>query len=366
MKITLLIGCLTGGGAERVVCNLANHLAAHNHDVDVLIVANDITYKPNSNVNVISMSGESGTYFVPKTIINLWRLYKFNRYLRNQKRDLYVTFLPKLSIMLMQQGRFFKAPVVLAERSNPEKFCSRSKENDTNFLKYYSKADGYVFQTDDARSYYDKRGLNVSNSAVIPNAINEAFVLEPYTGEREKVIVSVGRLTKEKNFHILISAFAKIAPKFPEYKLRFYGQGKMLETLQELTKTLGIVNRVEFAGYVHNVSEVLRKTSLFVLSSEFEGMPNALSEAMALGLPCIATDCPVGGPRFLIEEEVNGLLVPVGDVDSMADAIERVLNNEELKEKLGQNARHISERLSSDKIYNMWEEFLVRTANNKK
>lgn len=146
MKITLLIGCLTGGGAERVVCNLANHLAAHNHDVDVLIVANDITYKPNSNVNVISMSGESGTYFVPKTIINLWRLYKFNRYLRNQKRDLYVTFLPKLSIMLMQQGRFFKAPVVLAERSNPEKFCSRSKENDTNFLKYYSKADGYVFR----------------------------------------------------------------------------------------------------------------------------------------------------------------------------------------------------------------------------
>ena len=163
------------------------------------------------------------------------------------------------------------------------------------------------------------------------------FVKEPYIGKHEKEIVSVGRLNIPKNFPLLIRAFAKISEKHQDYILKIYGQGGLLESLKKLTRELGVEEKVEFPGYVNDIPKVLQKASLFVLSSHYEGMPNALAEAMSLGLPCISTDCPVGGPRFLINEEENGILVPVDDDDALADAIERVLNNEDLKEKLGKN-----------------------------
>ncbi len=364
MRITLLIGSLTGGGAERVVCHLANYLAKQQHIVEILTVSDKISYKPNDNVRVRNMYHESNSK-LPKKIINIIRLYRFNKYLRKENVDLYVTFLPELTQLLMRQKVFFKAPVVISERSDPYQYWEKGRNQLCVFKKCFSRGDGYVFQTEEARLYYSTNGIDTRNSIVIPNAINPDFVKEPYIGKHEKEIVSVGRLNIPKNFPLLIRAFAKISEKHQDYILKIYGQGGLLESLKKLTRELGVEKKVEFPGYVNDIPKALQKASLFVLSSHYEGMPNALAEAMSLGLPCISTDCPVGGPRFLINEEENGILVPVDDDDALADAIERVLNNEDLKEKLGKNARHISERLSSDKIYNMWEEFLVRTANNK-
>lgn len=223
MKITLLIGSLAGGGAERVVCNLANYLADKGHEITILTVSDKQTYKINANVRHVVLYGESDSK-LPHQIINIIRLYRMNRYFRKENVDVYLTFLPKLSSFILAQKRFIKCPVILAERADPNTFCNSSKKNKKIFEQYYPKADGYIFQTEDAREYYRTHGINVENSVVIPNAINPEFIRPLYQGERRKVIVGAGRLTIQKNFSLLINAFAEICNDFPEYKLEIYGE----------------------------------------------------------------------------------------------------------------------------------------------
>jgi glycosyltransferase involved in cell wall biosynthesis len=184
-------------------------------------------------------------------------------------------------------------------------------------MKYlYKKADGFVFQTEDAAKYFE--GIIKCDSKIIPNPINPKFIKEPYKGEREKNIVTVGRLESQKNQKMLIEAFGKIESKYPEYSLLIYGDGSKKEELQDLIKEKGLENKVILKGKIDDVENVIDKAKMFVLSSDYEGMPNALMEAMALGLPCISTDCPCGGPRYLMENGKSGLLVPVGNSDAMA------------------------------------------------
>lgn len=130
---------------------------------------------------------------------------------------------------------------------------------------------------------------------IIPNAINKEFITAEYSGPRNKQIVSSGRLTEQKNHALLIKAFAGITAKYPAYKLVIYGDGPLRKDLELLASNLGIADKVSFPGYTTEIRKKIERSSLFVLSSDFEGMPNALMEAMALGVPCISTDCKGGG-----------------------------------------------------------------------
>lgn len=357
MKITLLIGSLAGGGAERVVCNLANFLANKGHEVTVLTLSDKKTYDLNEKVKHEILYGESRSS-LPHALINAIRMVKMNRYLRKERPDVYVTFLPKLTKVLLMQKRFVKCPIVLTERNDPKTFCEASLANAKEFDKYYRLADGYVFQTSEARDYYKSRGINVENSAVISNAINPEFLREKYEGEREKIIVGAGRLTAQKNFPLLIKAFAKLHCKYPEHQLVIYGEGSLRGSLEELCANLGVSDNVHFPGRIANIGDKVKTSSVFVLSSDYEGMPNALMEAMALGSACVSTDCGGGGARFLIKDGENGLLVPQNDVDALANAIDRILSDKDLASRLGENARKIQQELSPDRIYGQWEEFL--------
>jgi glycosyltransferase involved in cell wall biosynthesis len=149
--------------------------------------------------------------------------------------------------------------------------------------------------------------------AIIPNPINPEFNVKPFSGKRRKIITSVGRLSEQKNQHVLIEAFSRIEKDFPDYELVIYGEGNLRETLENQIKTLKLENKVKLPGVKKNIKNEIYDCSLFVLPSLYEGMPNALMEAMALGLPVISTDCPCGGPRFLIHN-YNGLLVKVNNV----------------------------------------------------
>lgn len=357
MKITLLIGSLTGGGAERVVCNLANYLADKQHDITVLTVSDKQTYKINNNVKHIVLYGESNSR-LPHQIINVIRLYKMNRYFRKEDVDIYVTFLPKLTKFILAQKAIIKCPILLAERADPGTFCKASEKNRRMFEKYYKRANGYIFQTRDAQQYYEEHGINVKNSVVIPNAINEEFIRPYYEGERRKVIAGAGRLTEQKNFSLLIKAFAKVSGDYPEYILEIYGDGPLKDQLKNEAKELGVADKVKFLGYVDNLGDGIQDVSLFVLSSNFEGMPNALMEAMALGVPVISTDCPAGGSAYLIESEKNGILVPVGDLNKMTDALRYMLENSEMRNEMGKTARNICDKLNSEKVYGKWEDYI--------
>ena len=357
MKITLLIGSLAGGGAERVVCNLANYLADKGHEITVLTVSDKQTYKINDNVRHVVLYGESDSK-LPHQIINIIRLYRMNRYFRKENADVYITFLPKLTKFILAQRRFIKCPIILAERADPGTFCNKSEKNRKMFKKYYPHADGYIFQTEDARDYYKAQGIDVKNSVVIPNAINTEFIRPQYKGERRKAIVGAGRLTKQKNFSLLIRAFSEVSKKYPDYTLEIYGEGPLKSGLINEAQALGIAEKVKFQGYVKNLGDRIQDATLFVLSSDFEGMPNALMEAMALGLPVISTDCPAGGSKFLIKNKKNGLLVPTNDVNAMIDAISYILKNSKETKKMAQLAHNVGDELQFEKIYDKWTEFI--------
>lgn len=359
MKITLLIGSLAGGGAERVTCNLANYLARKGHDVTVLTLSDKKTYHLDSAVRHTVLFGESRTS-LPHAVVNVVRMIRMNRYLRKEQMDVYVTFLPKLTKVLLMQKSLVKCPVILTERNDPKTFCEESAKNEKEFDKYYHLADGYVFQTSNAMSYYASRGIDISKGTVISNAINPEFVREPYEGEREKVIIGAGRLTEQKNFPLLLKAFGKIHANHPDYQLVIYGEGRLRDELTALTEKLNISDKVQFPGRTDKLGDKLQCCSLFVLSSDYEGMPNALMEAMALGVPCVSTDCGGGGAKALIENEKNGLLVPAGDENALAEAMDRLLSDSEFAEKLGKGAHGIVDKFSAEKIYAQWEAYLLQ------
>ncbi len=352
MRITIFIGGLGGGGAERVCCNLANYLSDKNHDVTMLTMSDtkDV-YGLRSAVKKVALVSEGERK--NKILSNVLRYFRLRKYVKHTDCDCYVVMLPITICFLLHFRRLSKAPIIASERCNPYIFSSLKKTMVKHFAK---RADAWVFQTEDAAKWYE--GI-AKGSVVIPNAINPAFIRAPYGGEREKSIVAAGRLSEQKNFKLLIEAFSKIAPDFPEYDLKIFGKGPLEQDLRENAAEKGVDDRVNFMGYVDNMPEQLEKASLFVLSSDFEGMPNALMEAMALGLPCVSTDCPVGGPRFLIKDGENGLLVPVGDPEKMTEAMKSLLNDPEKAQIMGDNSREIANTLSPHEIYKKWESVIT-------
>ncbi len=360
MKITFFIGGLSGGGAERVTCNLASYLANRGHEIKVLTMSDDKpSYAIANKVQRIPLLVTSER----KNIIynSVLRLYRFIKHLRKSKVDAYVVMLPVTTIMLLRLRFLTKAKVIAAERVDPAQYPVKKQKQ----LKALArKADGWVFQTEEERNWYDESTGNASVK-IIPNAINLDFIRPAYTGVRRKVIVSAGRMSVQKNQELLVRAFATISNDFPDYLLVIYGEGEKRTTLTSIANEFGIKDKLQLPGYSINIGEEIKDASLFVLSSDFEGMPNALMEAMALGLPCISTDCDGGGAKFLIDNEKNGLLVPKGDAGALAAAMIRMLSDREFAEQCGQEAHKICELLAPEKIYGEWERFVKEIVNGK-
>lgn len=358
MNITIFIGGLSGGGAERVVCNLSNYLAGCGHKVEILTMSDDEpAYMLDSSVTRFSLM--NSTENLGKIQSVLVRIKRLISYLKKKNTDCYLVFLPVTIILLLLFKGLIKAPIIASERANPESY---SKYMKYLLKKLAKRTEGFVFQTNDAMQWYGDCTEKAA-SVVIPNAINEEFIGKKYEGERKKVIVAAGRMNAQKNFGLLIRSFANVAKDFPEYTLKIFGDGALLQTHKELAKSLGICDRVEFPGYVTNIGEQIKDASLFVLSSNYEGMPNALMEAMALGLPCVSTNCPCGGPEFLINDGENGLLVNVNDEKMMTDAIKKVLSDEKMAKQMGEKASEICETLAPEKIYGQWENFIKSVVN---
>lgn len=354
MKVTFFIGSLYGGGAERVTCNLASYLVQKGHQAEILTMSETKeSYELDERVctkSLLPLANRKNKIW--NTIVRFPRLWK---YMRISDSDVYVVMLPKTTILFLAFRWLTKAKVIAAERVDPAAYNHRIG----NALKRLAKrTDGFVFQTEDAKAWYGESVKDIK-TAVIPNAINPAFIRPPYQGEKRKVIAGAGRLNDQKNFSLLIRAFARIANDFPDYNLVIYGEGNKREELEELVKEMGLKDRVSLPGNIRNIADEMEKNSMFVLSSDFEGMPNALMEAMALGLPCISTDCPCGGPRFLIQNGENGVLVPVGDVEKMSEAMKTLLNDGDYSRVLADGARRIQTLLAPEEIYGRWERFIT-------
>lgn len=354
MRIVLFISALSGGGAERVVCNLANHLSKRGHNIEIMTMGSRMPAEELDTgiKEIVLLSNEEKSNVIKN---NIKRIVRLKQFMKKENVDAYVVMLPKLIQMMLFFAGTTNAPIIVSERADPSKY---SMQTQRGIRMLISRASGIVFQMEDASRWYAPYLSEQICKRIIPNAINPTFIRPPYTGKRERTVVAAGRLNQQKNFGLLIRAFAKNSKDFPEYRLIIYGQGEKLDELKKLASELEVDDKVDFPGYVENMAEHLEKASMFVLSSNYEGMPNALMEAMAVGVPCISTDCDGGGARFLIENGVNGLLVPKEDVDVMADAMKRIINEKELAEYISHNARKLQEELSAEKIYGQWEELI--------
>jgi glycosyltransferase involved in cell wall biosynthesis len=221
----------------------------------------------------------------------------------------------------------------------------------------YPLADGFVFQTAEAQRYFSKKIQK--RSTIIANPI-KANLPEPFEGERTDRVVALGRLEPQKNYPLLFRAFKRVAEKRDGLTLDIYGGGSQQENLAKLIAEMGMENKIFLRGISANVHDEVLDASAFVLSSDFEGMPNALMEAMAIGLPCISTDCPCGGPEFLIDNEVNGLLVPVKDEEALVNALERVLSDKNFSQRISENAVKLREECNLERIADKWLEFIEK------
>ena len=361
MRITIFSGGLSGGGTERVICNLSNYLCENGHKVEIITMSDDkASYTLNKDVNriVLLKTAERGTFVFNQAK----RVSRLVKYMKSNRTDLYLVMLPVTIIMLLSLHRFTKAPIVVAERADPNQLHVGLKI----LIKHLSKnADGFVFQTKDAMSWYGNRSSK-ENSIIIPNAISKD-VLDKirYADTRKKKIVAVGRMTEQKNFKMLIKAFKKVHEKHMDYHLVIYGEGPQRQQIVEMISQLGLEKAVSLPGYVTNIADSIYDAAVYVLSSNYEGIPNSLVEAMALGVPCIATDCPVGGPKSLIQNNINGILVSVGDINKMAYAINYLIENPIIANEIGKASRSISDTLSPNTIYKQWENYLVLMTKRK-
>lgn len=352
MVLTFFIGGLNSGGSERVLCNLANYLAEKGNEVEIVTMAESSSYTLHSKISrVVLLKDCERSNFVANTFKRYIRL---KRYVKKRKCDAYIVMLPITTILLLSLRRYIDAPIIASERAFPPIY--------SKFIRFMLKqiadrASGWVFQTPTVQSWYIPH-LSKSKSVVIPNAVNTAFIRQPFEGKREQTIVSIGRLVPQKRFDLLISAFGKVASKYPDLTLVIYGEGPIQAQLQSLSSSLGLQDRVKFPGYIDNVPEILEKSRLFVLASEFEGIPNVLIEAMSLGVPCISTDCDGGGARMLVKNGENGLLIPKNNLEALVNAMDEVLSDKEFSKKLANNAVRIRDEYAPEVIYRKWEDFI--------
>lgn len=315
-------------------------------------------YKLNDKVKLYGL--DEGK--ISKNIIvkNYRRVKKLHNIVNQINPNVIISFLPEPSYRILFLKLLNRKLKVIVSVRNDPKVEYRSIVNRCVMKILYPLADGFIFQTQEAKEYFSPKIQN--KSIIIPNPINEEFICEPYNKERKKIIVTVGRLEEQKNHKMLIEAFSKLPEQFNKYKLIIYGEGSLRNELTKQINTLGLENRVILMGEVDNIKEEIYKSSLFVLSSQYEGMPNALMEAMALGIPCISTDCPCGGPRFLINNNINGFLVKNKNSEEMTVKIQYLLDMDQAKTKdIINRAQEKINEIKPSKIYSMWLNFIKET-----
>lgn len=350
MKITIFISGVTGGGAEKVTCSIASYLVGKGHDIELLTMSDELpTYPLDCKVSRCCLLKESErkNFFVN----NILRLLRFVKYLVIRRPDVYLAMLPTNIITLLSMRFLTKSRIIAAERANPNSYKEKIQKK---LAKLADKADGWVFQTNEQQKWYMSH-VNMKRRLVIPNAINSDVIKQHFCGEREKIIVTAGRLTNQKNHTMLINAYAKIANKHKDYNLVIYGEGPNRIKLEEQIKKLKLNGRVFLPGYSSEVITNVSKSSLFVLSSDFEGMPNALMEAMAIGVPCISTDCPCGGPRDLLRGNAKWGLVPINDPICMANKIEEYLNGKITQDTI---TKELAEGFKPAIINSQWKNYV--------
>lgn len=351
-KIDIITRAMTSGGAERVIAQLANYFTEKDISCRIITTENgEVMYPLHEKIDIVAIGKKSNN----KVIDRILRYKTIRSVVQKNKPDVVLTMPEDTGIYAILALIGTGIPVYVSERNNP---WVMPDVKITRLLRKvaYPFTKGIIFQTQMAKSFFpqyiQKKGV------VLQNPVDATRIPEPYIGERRKVFAAVGRLEPQKNFPMLIRAFSEFHKREKDYKLVIYGEGRERINIENLIKELHLENFVSLPGRNKDVLNCINDCAAFILSSDYEGMPNALIEAMCMGMPVISTDCPSGGPREIIENEKNGLLIPVNDELRMTQAMFNIIKDGNSC-LLGQNAYKIGKHLMDASVFEDWKNVLI-------
>lgn len=357
-RIVFITNSIGFGGAEKMLTFIVNSLADRGHNCAIINLNNVPDYvnegqqKINDNVKLYNVvTDKTG---IKKRLENLRQIKAIAK---EFKAEIIIGFTGFPNMYASIIGKLLHIPSIMSERGDP--FITWSKSWADKILLYFiNNSKGGVFQTEGAMAYYGK-GLQ-KRGKVIPNPIflKGAVPVVPYE-KKEKTIVSVGRFdNQQKRLDVMLNAFSIFLKSHPEYILKLYGAGTDEAIIRQWCNELGIESDVKFMGLTTQPMVDIAGDGMFLITSDYEGISNALLEAMAVGLPCVSTDHSPGGARLLITHGENGLLAPIGDAEGLAKCMCEFAENPELAKKCGENAKDVVNRFNPEKIIDMWENYI--------
>lgn len=358
MHVAFLIHDLTAGGAERVLSALANNCVSAGHRVSIFTFANGrnkpfYPLHPAIHLYPLDVQNRSRSWFV-RLIAIVKRLVKLREETQRIKPDVFVSFidLSNISAILALMGTGI--PVIISERIDPNyhqiPFIFQCLRGLT-----YPLCTKLVMQTRGGASYFTRPRIQ-KKIVVIPNPVDRPPQYKDKTQQQSQKIITIGRLEHQKNHVFLIRAFARLVGRFPHMHLTIYGEGPLRPTLENLVKELHLQDHVSLPGLEKDIYGALTARDIFVFPSLYEGFPNALCEAMSVGLPVIASNC--SGNRDVVRDGIDGYLFPTDDGDALIDRMERLMAAPSTQASMGERAREICDRFHPDRIFGMWNDLI--------
>lgn len=362
MRLTLVISDLSMGGSQRVMSVLANYWA--NKDWQITLLTFDdgkeepfYELHPAINYRPLGIAGESFN-IIQGLANNFTRIRVLRQAIKTSAPNSVISFLGQTNVISLIASLGLNLSVIISERSIPA-YDSLSKKWACLMRWCYRKSFCLIVQNQPILEYFsNEHKLNIK---LIPNPVTSPtdYELAPKkeSNHTANVLLAMGRLSKEKGFDLLLKALAQVAHKHPDWSLVIWGEGPQRASLEKLRTELGLQDKVYFPGLTKQSYDKLKQADLFVLSSRYEGFPNVLCEAMACGLPVISFDCP-SGPREIIRNGFDGILVPPENVEALATAIDKLIDDEEERKRLAIRAPEVVERFGLEKVMLMWEEVI--------
>lgn len=365
MRIFLLVYSLASGGAERATVNLARSLVQRGHHVVVATLKEDGDfYALDSRVERLRLGVAAANQSLPRAGYNtIRRLVRVRGAIKSCKPDVVLGVMTTSAVLIALSTIGLSVFRIGWEHIHPPKApMTRLREIVRRYA--YGLLDTVVALTAKNAEWL-KRNTAAKRVAIIPNFVTLPIerrepVVRPDIGVGRRILLAVGRLEQQKGFDDLIKAFAACAEGQKGWDMVILGQGSLREHLQRLVRDLRLETRVRLPGAVGNIEDWYKASSLFVMSSRFEGFPFVLIEAMASGLPAISYDCDTG-PRDIISHGVDGLLVPPDDIDRLAEAMKRLMNDDTLRQRLASKAVDVASRFSENEVLRLWGKELSRS-----
>ena len=356
-KILFYTMAMIKGGTERNIANLANYFIS---DYDITIVTNinsSIEYKLNKKIKVIQIDNtdkrKEKLLLKIITKISNKRTKVLKQILEKENPNLIITFLPEPTLRALSLKT--NIPIIVSIRNHPTSEYKGPLKIFRNH--YFKKAKKIIVQDNNFKKYYP---INIQKKIItIPNYISDEFLEKQKNIKKQKTIITASRLEKQKNIKLLIKSFKKINKKYSDYKIIIYGKGSQKKKLEKLIKRKNLINKIIIKDSTNNIKEELDKTSLFILSSNYEGMPNVLLEAMSRGLPVITTNSSEA-ISSIIKNKKNGIVIKKNNKKQLINSIEYLLNNQKEYQKISKESKKIINVFNKEKILSKWEQLITK------